>query len=603
MATRPQPVTADGALAAAVADRALWAIMAVAALLLFWSLGGRCLWQDEAETARLGENVIYFGVPLAYDGRNVISQEVGKEFGADYFWRWSPWVQFYLAALSLNYLGHNTVAARLPFALLGLFTVPATYVLARRLFASTGVARLSTVLLALSVPFLLHARQCRWHAPAYLLALLVLLFLLELMDMRHPGRRWAYFAGGFVTSAALLFYTNYFTAVAFLAGVVLAIPLVRPDRRFLIRMVPLVLAIGVLITPGFVYFTLYVMRRSAPTQAGLFGQQLGGYLASFCYFLVSPAVLLLLAYILVRERGATWLTAAPLPPGDPQPQSKGMPVAVPNDLLTWRRAVLLPGVVCLMYVVVLCLGPWAFFRYLSVLLPLGAILTAVPIYWLWQRARPVAVLTVALLLFTDSLSLPTLALVGNAEQFPRYRFPADRFVSLPLAHHLNLPLVGYLCELAHPPRDAIWAFCDYLRVHSDPNDKILVSYGDLPLQFYTRCLVTGGLQGQRLLGAPEWMVPRKAFVSSERGKDLSVLFYIQETFNHSTFGPEWRGDVRAYVIQAIDPGRYAKIELPEMDLLNSASPEPRYHRFQIPPPPDERLQATIFRRWDVPAEP
>ena len=39
-------------------DGVLWAIMGLAAVLLFWGLGDRTLWEDEAETALLGKNVL-----------------------------------------------------------------------------------------------------------------------------------------------------------------------------------------------------------------------------------------------------------------------------------------------------------------------------------------------------------------------------------------------------------------------------------------------------------------------------------------------------------------------------------------------------------------
>src|SRR5207302_1394430 len=83
-----------------------------------------------------------------------ISQEASKEFGPDYLWRWSPWIQLYIAAGSFAVLGPTTLAARLPFTVLAFLTIPLTYRLARRLFDSIAAARLSALFLALSVPFL-----------------------------------------------------------------------------------------------------------------------------------------------------------------------------------------------------------------------------------------------------------------------------------------------------------------------------------------------------------------------------------------------------------------------------------------------------------------
>lgn len=135
-------------------DPILVAITALAAVLLLWHLGDRMLWQDEAETGLLAKSILRFGLPIASDGINVVSQEAGREFGADFLWRWSPWAQFYLAALSIALLGATPFAARLPFALLGLCCVPALYLVSRRLSGSVAVARLGALLLTLSVPFL-----------------------------------------------------------------------------------------------------------------------------------------------------------------------------------------------------------------------------------------------------------------------------------------------------------------------------------------------------------------------------------------------------------------------------------------------------------------
>jgi hypothetical protein len=53
-------------------------ILLIASLLLFARFDDRFLWQDEAETALLGQSVLTYGTPTAFDGRNIISQEGRK---------------------------------------------------------------------------------------------------------------------------------------------------------------------------------------------------------------------------------------------------------------------------------------------------------------------------------------------------------------------------------------------------------------------------------------------------------------------------------------------------------------------------------------------
>ena len=111
-------------------------VACVAALLLLWGLGNPYLWQDEAATAVLAQRMLRFGRPLAYDGVNLITidhfaaEEKATidqrtrdpqaainyyvrrgDLKADTTWKWQPWGQFVVAALSFKTLGATTLAA------------------------------------------------------------------------------------------------------------------------------------------------------------------------------------------------------------------------------------------------------------------------------------------------------------------------------------------------------------------------------------------------------------------------------------------------------------------------------------------------------------
>ncbi len=283
-------------------DRVLWAIVGLAGLLLFWALDGRRLWQDEAETALLGRNILRFGVPIAHDGTNVVSQEAGREFVPDrrfpaFLWRWSPWVQFYLAAGSLGIFGSTTFAARLPFAVLGLATVPATYLLARRLFLSVAVARLSALYLTLSVPFLLHARQARWYSVSYLLIVLLLLSVEAMVRKRR------YSAVGFAVSGTLLVHTNYYVAVGVLLALVPAAAVLRAERSFLLRLAKASGAVFVLALPVFAFFGAWEKGTAFDPEKAL--RQLLLYAGYYFTFLLPLPMLLMLGCALAeREQKA-----------------------------------------------------------------------------------------------------------------------------------------------------------------------------------------------------------------------------------------------------------------------------------------------------------
>jgi hypothetical protein len=502
-------------------DLVFWAVSLLAGLLLFWSLGGRCLWQDEAETALLGLSVLRTGVPTAYDGKNLISQEAGNEFGRDYVWRWSPWVQFYLVAPSLALFGRTTWAARLPFALLGLLTVPGTYLLARRLFNSVGVARLSALFLALSVPFLLHARQARWYAVFYLLTALLLLAVLRV----RRGQRFG--VAAVVLCATLLFYTNYFTAIGILFALTVAAPVCYPEWPFLRRLAVAGLLTGALALPGMAYF--HVLGRADPSNADWFLHQLGGYATWFVTYLLPLPVLLLLVAVWLRSRHGA----------EPAAADRGVPFL---------------SALCLVYVLYLPLGPWGCVRYLTVLLPVTAVLLGWVTCRVFRRSRLGGVVLLLALACTDAL----------------YQFPldychvpatrrADRFPSVGSA---CFSLAGYLYELTHPVEDPEWVLVQYLRNHARPDEVVLITYGDLPLQFYTGLKVGGGLQGRPLPAGPDWVVVRGGWVTPRPGGDVEVRNYVAKHLDR--YGYEEVVDCRC------------------LEIMMGNNPDPLYHVFRAP---------------------
>ena len=71
---------------------ALALVAALGGVLIFANLDDRYLWEDEAETALLAQRVLRFGVPIAWDGRDLISQECGADYDANYLWRQTPWL-------------------------------------------------------------------------------------------------------------------------------------------------------------------------------------------------------------------------------------------------------------------------------------------------------------------------------------------------------------------------------------------------------------------------------------------------------------------------------------------------------------------------------
>lgn len=144
-------------------------------LLVIPNLGTRSLWQDEAETALVAKQMVKSNnwLPYAYDDQGPISQDWNYQFSVSKLWRWHPWLQFYVTALSFKLLGISALTARLPFALAGIlfFYYWIDFVVKRgpknRMFYFLAISLVLT-----SVPLLLHIRQARYYSLALLFTLM-----------------------------------------------------------------------------------------------------------------------------------------------------------------------------------------------------------------------------------------------------------------------------------------------------------------------------------------------------------------------------------------------------------------------------------------------
>lgn len=485
-------------------DAVAWLLIAASAVLIVAALGQRCLWQDEGETAMLGRNILEFGRPLAFDGVNLVSQEVGQEFGSDHLWRWSPWVQFYLAAAGMKYLGLTAFAARLPFAILGILTLPLTYLAAARAFASRLAARLAVAFLGLCVPFLLHVRQARWHAAGYLLAALL---LIAVFVMRT--RAWG--IALFAIAGALLFYTNYFVAICYVAALVASSIVLDQSRAFLTRMAIAAGITALLCVPGVLFF--HVLSRGSGGSAQV-GAQLRLYVVQLCTF-IAPLPLLLLAP-LVAPRGS-------------------------------RRTLGFLLAFMALYIAAISFAPWRMFRYVTPLFPAAAIVLGAAAAWLTQRSRNAGIVVIALLVATNVLHQIPFALLeteGTRQMEPRM-----------------LPLVAYVGEIVNGVHDAECAVADYLKQNARPGDTVIATYGDLPIMFLTGLHTGGGLAGQPLPDAPEWILARTFVMSDDPMKDGRVIGWAR---HH------------------VDLTRYTEaLAVPDPMLANA--PDPVFHRFTDDP--------------------
>jgi 4-amino-4-deoxy-L-arabinose transferase-like glycosyltransferase len=446
-------------------------ILALGAFLLLFHLDHRPFWQDEAETAGLAKNVLQYGVPRAYDGINIISQEQGRELDQNFLWRWSPWLQIYIAAAAFRLGGLSTFTGRLPFAIMGLACIFLVYYVVKRNFGNYAWALISAALLSFSVPFLLYARQCRYYSLGALLTMLSLYAFEEDWESNFVP------ALLLCLSAGLLFHTNYLLFFTFVVPAFFAAFLLYPHKMPLKRTALVILTTFIIILPGL--FLFRIQAQSKIVNLAVIPKNLEQYFGGLFQYLVPlPIVLYLLWrwYLVYFSR-----SAIPEEPGD--------------RFILFLSLIIFGNILCLSP------APQCEHRYLMHLYPLCAIILGWVILRAWRYYKLSAVLLALLLLFTNWLyivPMDWLTITNRPSLNDRHMLTSP-----------NLPLQLFLTELISGYPDVNRNFIKFFQTHAHAGDTILTTYGDLPLQFYTPYRVIGGLQGPIASSRPpEWVVPR-----------------------------------------------------------------------------------------------
>jgi len=467
-----------------------WILGGMAAVLLLWGLSDRYLWQDEAQTAVLAERMLHFGRPLAYDGVNLItvdqfvmedaatiSQRTTDpqaaiqyyirrgDFKPDTSWRWQPWGQFIVDAISLKVLGKTTLAARLPFALAGVLAVVLLYRFVLTHFRSPLMATLAALLVVFNAYWILHCRQCRYYS----LSSLLLLVTLAAYARWQWGARWG--GAAFVIAAWLWFQVDYGTFWPVL--LVLFGDAFVAQRHDLRRPALVAAVLAVSLCPFVYYFQLW-RRESTPLET--WGLRFRGNLFNMNEYVV-PLVVVLAATALLVWR---WRVLA----------------------ATERRLILIACAVMVAFSLwVPSVTPTFFLRYVIIIAPLGCLLTA----WVLVRSCgphvSLAWLGAAVLSLTPWLSEPSDLLNPPP---PWHRSAA---VFRP---ELLTAATGVFSHRPDPNRIVI----EWLRDHAAPTDEILINYEDVPLMFYLPNPIRGGMAAFRVEDdtktPPEFVVLRRS---------------------------------------------------------------------------------------------
>jgi 4-amino-4-deoxy-L-arabinose transferase-like glycosyltransferase len=507
-------------------------VLLVGAFLLTCRLDDAYLWQDEAETALVSRHLLSYGLPLSSDGTDWVQQagQAFVEFTPDYVWIYHSWLQYALTAAAFRIFGPTTFAARLPFVLVGLATLLFFHRFLRRWLGPAGlVAGVGSVLLLFCIPFVLLMRQDRYYALAAFSTLLTLDAYLHL----RAGERWA--APYLILSAALLYHSHYGAFFPTMAALGVHWFLGRPSRTASRRFLFSAAMIACLVLPWASY--MHVLTRGQPFAPDRFLGHLG-QLSVYITGWVFPLVLVPVLLVACLRRGT------------------GRSLALSSSQATFCS---LAGLVVVINIIMLSANSafdWAFFRYIAHLIPVLLAMLAIVVAWVLHRWPVAGYVLLGVLLASNGLhslpyTLPGLRTLNPAGLWPASpAFEALSDVWAKAGRFRSDPLM-YAQELTHEYEGPNEGLVAYFREHAQVGQTVLVNYEDLPLMFYTRLNVIGGMGAHGLTDTalPDWVVDRR------------------------------NGPYRDALASIVASGSYERIELPYPDIRWENRPEPGTHNY------------------------
>jgi hypothetical protein len=472
-------------------------IVGLAAILLFWNLDWRYLWQDEAATAVLSARMLKFGRPLAYDGVNLITndnfvaedvatidQRTGDPKAAvayyiergdlkpDTSWKYQPWGQFMVTAASLALFGKTTLAARLPFAIAALATVILFHGFVRQYFESWRMASLATLLVVLNVYWILHSRQCRYYS---LSSLFLILTLITYARWQWGRARFA--LALFLVTAWCWFQVDYGTVWPVL-GVLFLDACWAARWRQAWKPIGAGLILSAAIAPFAYYYELW---GRFSVQIGTWADRFHHNLFNLDRFVVPAVALVASAILLIRQ----WTKLT-----DPERRLVAIGIGIIVALMFWVPTV----------------APETFVRYIMPAVSIGALLLAWVLFRLLGRHRPLYLwLAGAVVVFTPALSWPLRPIVPSPT---RYYVVPDAV--------LRPEFGNFYYEIFTRQPDPNRIVIEWLKQNASPSDEILINYEDVPLMFYLPNPIRGGIAAFRTEDdaktLPRFMIVRRSVI-------------------------------------------------------------------------------------------
>jgi len=522
----------------------LIAILIISFLFIFLNLGNRTISGDESLTTVVSQTILENGYPSAlYDNNQLIIAKEGayaNVFGKEVY-AWNPWMQEYITALSLKLFGMNEFMLRFPFALFGFLTIILFYFFAKKLTNNNEISLLSTLILATSVPFLLHIRQVRWYPLVMFFSLALLYSYLMLLKKEKNALLY------FTLSSIFLFHSNFFIFVSLFLGLAMHFIFFfkeenKKDKIKIMRSVIIPLLVVLLFTAPWFYLT----QMSKATYLKL------NLMASIVNLLIS------IYYIFIYMFPFIFLCAIPFV------------LKKTDKLKDIKKSYLLIFIVIITYLIILSLKIDALpgMRSLIFLMPLFSLLSGIIIYGIKEKRKLIAYLLLILLILTNFLHIfPFIFFKGIALNTMNSFYGADSpsYNKLSLYEKQNFInntlktryfFFDHIYEITHNYESSDKLIVDYMKKEGNKNDTFIASSSQNTILIYTA-------------------MERTDFNASNFDKDKIDWIIIR--------GFKVRGDKEEKFVdlvnEKINLSNYENITINSLEERWADAPDPANHRF------------------------
>lgn len=447
------------------AQRVGLVMLAIFAYLTFVNLDYAPFWDDEAIVPVMARNVLRFGAPLADDGRNILSYYNGADIADDLTYRY-PRLGIYMQATMFSVFGEGEIQARALCALFAVATMVFFADVLRREFPNrTGFVVLTLAFACFSPVMISYARSATYNAP--ILFFNMLLFWSYLRFCERPR---VVFTLLIALAALAGFHLHYLSNLVFIAAFCVFHLLFRRacfNRRA--WWLAIAVAMPYVLNVAWFYFTeyspdAYASRNEAFSLTATV-KLLSLYLAGLNQngILTWTVVLWFVGYF-GYKLFVPWRRVNAKKRTDKRRRQRKRNRNNTGKSSRWRTLiedrVFHYCVFVIVFTAIIALvsphpstNSWADVRYMSMIVPFAAPVSAAMVWWAWQYLRPVGVVLGAVLLLSDLSGWPFLKHRIYGDQ-PRWTLPA-----LVVEYHRVYP---------GPMRAAM----AYLREHANQDDVV-----------------------------------------------------------------------------------------------------------------------------------